>query len=87
MTNVEKNMKSLILNEGYKSDKNSVLFEKGIGDKIFFKGKKFIDLSHCSGSLLFGHNSQVFVKSLKNIYKKNFLFFLIQIYMQINFQN
>ena len=38
-------MKSLILNEGYKSDKNSVLFEKGIGDKIFFKGKKFIDLS------------------------------------------
>ena len=32
-------MKSLILNEGYKSDKNSVLFEKGIGDKIFLKEK------------------------------------------------
>ena len=39
MTNVEKNMKSLILNEGYKSDKNSVLFEKGIGDKISLKEK------------------------------------------------
>ena len=68
-------MKSLILNEGYKSDKNSVLFEKGIGDKIFFKGKKFIDLSHCSGSLLFGHNSQVFVKSLKKYLQKKFSIF------------
>ena len=33
-------MKNLILNEGY--NKKSTLFEKGYGDKIYFKGKKFI---------------------------------------------
>ena len=31
-------MKNLILNEGY--NKKSTLFEKGYGDKIYFKGKK-----------------------------------------------
>ena len=56
-------MSSLILNEGYK--KGSPLFEKAKNDKIFLKKKKLIDLSHCSGSLLFGHNSKVFVKSLR----------------------
>ena len=61
-------MKSLILNEGY--SKKAILFEKGKGDKIYWKGKSVIDLSHCSGSLLFGHNSNIIVKSLKN-YLKN----------------
>ena len=78
-------MNSLILNEGYYKNKN--LFEKGYKDKIFFKKKKLIDLSHCSGSLLFGHNSQIFVESLKNIYRKNFQFFLILIHMLMSFQN
>ena len=66
-------MKSLILN-GKVKDKNSVLFEKGIEIKFSLK-EKFIDLSHCSGSLLFGHNSQVFVKSLKKYLQKFSFFF------------
>ena len=66
-------MNSLILNEGYYKNKN--LFEKGYKDKIFFKKKKLIDLSHCSGSLLFGHNSQIFVESLKKYLQKKFSIF------------
>jgi len=61
-------MKNLILNEGY--NKKSTLFEKGYGDKIYFKGKKFIDLSHCAGSILFGHNNSILVKSIRTYLKK-----------------
>jgi len=61
-------MKNLILNGGY--NKKSILFEKGKGDQIYFKGKKLTDLSHCSGSLIFGHNNSILVKSLKS-YLKN----------------
>ena len=35
--------KNIILNENYKDCK--ILFEKGEGDKIFFKKKAYIDLS------------------------------------------
>ena len=66
-------MSSLILNEGYKKD--SPLFEKALNDKIFLKKNKLIDLSHCSGSLLFGHNSQIFVRSLKKYLKEKFSIF------------
>ena len=54
---------NIILNENYKD--NKILFDKGEGDKIFFKNKAYIDLSNCAGSLILGHNSQVFKKSLK----------------------
>ena len=54
---------NIILNEDYKD--NKILFDKGEGDKIFFKNKAYIDLSNCAGSLILGHNSQVFKKSLK----------------------
>ena len=60
-------MKNLILNGGYNS--KSILFEKGNGDQIYFKGKKLTDLSHCSGSLIFGHNNSILVKSLKSYIK------------------
>ena len=56
-------MPNIILNEDYKDYK--ILFEKGEGDKIFFKNKAYIDLSNCAGSLILGHNSNVFKKSLK----------------------
>ena len=56
-------MPNIILNEDYKD--YNILFEKGEGDKIFFNGKAYIDLSNCAGSLILGHNSNVFKKSLK----------------------
>ncbi len=61
-------MKNFILNEGY--DKNSILFESGKGDKVYYKKKKITDLSHCSGSLLFGHNNNILVKSLREYLNK-----------------
>ena len=56
-------MPNIILNEDYKD--NKILFDKGEGDKIFFKNKAYVDLSNCAGSLILGHNSNVFKKSLK----------------------
>ena len=61
-------MSNIILNEGYKDYK--ILFERGENDKIFFKNKAYIDLSNCTGSLILGHNSNVFKKSLKLYLKK-----------------
>jgi len=60
---MNKAIKNIILNEDYKD--NKILFDKGEGDKIFIKNKAYIDLSNSSGSLILGHNSQVFKKSLK----------------------
>ena len=56
-------MSNIILNEGYRDSK--ILFERGENDQIFFKNKAYIDLSNISGSLILGHNSNVFKKSLK----------------------
>ena len=53
----------ILLNEGY--DKNSILFEKGRGSLVYSKGKVFIDLSCGAGTLLLGHNSKIYKKSLK----------------------
>ncbi len=61
-------MSNIILNEGYKDYK--ILFERGENDKIFFKNKAYIDLSNCAGSLILGHNSNIFKKSLKLYLKK-----------------
>lgn len=66
-------MSNLILNEGYKG--NTILFEKGIKDKIYTKNKSFIDTSNCAGSLLLGHNHRVFKKAIKEYSKKNFSIF------------
>ena len=55
-------MSDLILNEGYKNKK--LYFEKGIGEKIFSGKNAFIDLSNNAGTLLLGHNSKIFKKSI-----------------------
>jgi glutamate-1-semialdehyde 2,1-aminomutase len=64
---------NIILNEYYKD--NKVFFDKGEGDKIFFKNKAYVDLSNCSGSLILGHNSNVFKKSLKLFLNKKISIF------------
>ena len=67
-------MPNIILNEDYKDC--NILFEKGEGDKIFFNGKAYIDLSNCAGSLILGHNNNVFKKSLKLYLNKKISNFL-----------
>tara|TARA_B100001123_G_C15327960_1_gene1030209 strand:- start:250 stop:1476 length:1227 start_codon:yes stop_codon:yes gene_type:complete len=62
-----------ILNENYR--KTEFFFEKAKNDKIFTKNKKIIDLSHCSGSLILGHNNLVIKKALKEYLKKNISIF------------
>ena len=47
------------------------IYNGGEGSKIIKDGKKFLDLSFCAGSLLLGHNSKIFKKSLKEIINKN----------------
>ena len=62
-------MKNLVLNEGYlNSDK---FFAGGSGSKIIYKGKKYLDLSCCAGTLLLGHNSKIYKKTLNEITKEN----------------
>tara|TARA_B100000029_G_scaffold459237_1_gene489216 strand:- start:4430 stop:5680 length:1251 start_codon:yes stop_codon:yes gene_type:complete len=58
-----------LFNHEYLNSK--IFFDKGKGSYIYFKNKKFIDLGYCAGSLLLGHNSNTFSKSLKLIAKKN----------------
>ena len=62
-------MPNIILNEGYKNSK--VFFEKGIRDKIFIKGKSYIDLSNCMGSLILGHNNYFYKNILQKYLQKN----------------
>ena len=53
-----------LLNEGYSKP---IFFEKGKGSRVYFKKKSLIDLSCGSGTLLLGHNSNIFTKSVKCI--------------------
>jgi len=62
-------MNNFLLNEGY-NDLNN-LFTSGIGSNIYINNKKFLDLSLCAGSLLLGHNSIIFKKSIKNMLKQD----------------
>ena len=71
---------NIILNEGYEGSK--LLFDKGEGDKIFFKNKAYVDLSNCAGSLILGHNSHVFKKSLKLYLNKKYQSLLIPTFTQ-----
>jgi glutamate-1-semialdehyde 2,1-aminomutase len=57
-----------LLNEGYQQKK--VFFDRANGPYIYHKKSKYLDLSCCAGTLLLGHNSKVFQKSLDKI-KKN----------------
>ena len=42
--------------------------------RIFILIKKFLDLSLCAGTLILGHNSNIFKKSIKDVTKKYFKF-------------
>ena len=61
-------MKSFIKNEGYKDIKN--LFSSGIGSNIFINRRKYLDLSLCAGSIILGHNSNIYRKTIKEILNK-----------------
>ncbi len=62
-------MSKNILNEGYNN--NTELFNSGKGSYIFIGSKAYIDLSMCAGSLLLGHNHNIFKNSIKKLGKKN----------------
>lgn len=62
-------MSNDIINEGYSI--NSQLFDYAKNDKIFIKKKYFHDLSNCAGSLILGHNSYIYKKSIGDYLKKN----------------
>lgn len=60
---------NFLLNEGYQSEK--IFFDKGKGQYIFSKNKKYLDLSCCVGTLLLGHNSKILQSALRDVAKKN----------------
>ena len=49
-----------ILNENYK--KNNIIFDGAKKDFLYSKGKKYIDLSYGSGTLILGHGSNIQLK-------------------------
>ena len=57
-----------LLNEGYE---DNIKVEKGVKSKIYIKGKAYEDLSYCAGTLLLGHNSNIYKKTLKKLSAKN----------------
>ena len=76
-------MKNIILNEDYNS--SSYLFEKGFGDRIYSNKKSFIDTSNCAGSLLLGHNHNVYKKAILNYSKQNLSIFAHPNIHSVNF--
>jgi glutamate-1-semialdehyde 2,1-aminomutase len=58
---------NFLLNEGYQNGK--LFFDKGYGQYIYCKDKKFLDLSCCAGTLILGHNSSILRNSVKDILK------------------
>ena len=58
-----------LLNEGYSKP---IFFEKGKGSRVYFKKKSLIDLSCGSGTLLLGHNSNIFTKSVRELLSKKY---------------
>jgi glutamate-1-semialdehyde 2,1-aminomutase len=64
MKKLKKN--NYILNEGYDA---KIIFSGGNQSKIYFKNSKLIDFSFCSGALLLGHRSKIFLKCLKDLTK------------------
>ncbi len=77
--------KNFVMNEGYQ-DKNN-LFSYGKGSSIFLKKRKILDLSLCAGSLILGHNSKIFKKSLREVANKNISNFAAKNEHAYNFSN
>ncbi len=60
-----------ILNEGYNSSKN--LFKSGKGALIKgINNKSYFDLTCGSGTILLGHNNEIFKKSIKEFIKRDY---------------
>ena len=59
----------LILNEGYKNEKD--LLKKGKGSTIISNKKKDLDLTSGAGTILLGHNNKIFRDSLRSFLKVN----------------
>lgn len=68
MKNKKKILNNHVLNEGYKN--NPELFDNANGSRIIIGNKDYLDLSFAAGSLLLGHQSKIFIRSLKEIIKK-----------------
>ena len=68
MKNKKKILNNHVLNEGYKN--NPELFDNANGSRIIIGNKDYLDLSFAAGSLLLGHQSKIFIQSLKEIIKK-----------------
>ena len=51
-----------LLNEGY--NQKATFFKKGKGSVVYSKNKSYIDLSCGAGTMLLGHNSKIYKKSL-----------------------
>lgn len=77
--------KNFIMNEGYQDIRD--LFSSGKGSNIFLKKKKYLDLSLCAGSLILGHNSKIFKKSLNDILKYNISNFAAKNEYALKFSN
>ena len=56
--------KQIILNEGYNQNN---IFDFANKSYIFKDKKKYLDLSYGAGTLILGHQSKIFVKSIKQI--------------------
>ena len=76
-------LNNILMNEGYQSKFEA--FSAGKGSNIFINKRKFLDLSLCAGSIILGHNSKVFKKSLNDISKNNISNFAAKNYFAKNF--
>lgn len=56
-----------LLNEGYE---NKLKVTRGEKSKIYIGQKPYIDLSYCAGTLILGHNSNIYKKSFKMLLDK-----------------
>ena len=60
----------MLFNEGY--NKSSILFKQGKGSVVYCnKKKRYIDLSCGAGTMLLGHNSGIYKKSLRKYLKSD----------------
>lgn len=59
-----------------------IKIKKANGKFIFYKNKKYLDLSYASGSLLLGHTSKIFKNSLKKIQKVGSNYSSINVYAE-----
>ena len=62
---------------------NKIKANKANGKYIYINGKKLLDLSYASGSLLLGHTSSVYKKSLNSLKNIGSNFSLINFIVEV----